>query len=105
METRTSVSSSVSEAVSSSDVSQARINCSDCGGVGRREGTVRCVWEDAAEFELPARELGWELLNEAEAAAEANDDPAVGATGSSTTVVRKLSQCSWSPNGLTLRFR
>jgi hypothetical protein len=66
---------------------------------------VRCVCEDAAEFELPARELGCEFEKEAEAAAEANDDPAVGATGSSTTVVRKLSQCSWSSKGLTLRLR
>lgn len=85
-------SSSVSEAVSLSEVSQARRNWSCCGGLGSREGTVRWVCEDAAEFELPDRELEWEFENEAEAAADANDDAAVGATGSSTTVVRKLSQ-------------
>lgn len=98
-------SSSVSEAVSLSEVSQARRNWSFCGGLGSCEGTVRWVCEDAAEFELPDRELELEFEKEAEAAADANDDAAVGATGSSTTVVRKLSQCSWSSSGLTLRLR
>ena len=92
---RTSISSSsVSEAESSSEVSHARINCSFCGGEGRRDGTVRWVCDDAAELALPARELGCEFVNEAAAAADANDDPALGATGSSTTVVRKLSHCN-----------
>jgi hypothetical protein len=102
---RTSISSSSVSEAESSDVSHARMNCSFCGGDGRRDGTVRCVCEDAAEFALPARELGCEFEKEAEAAAEANDDPAVGATGSSTTVVRKLSHWSWSSKGLTLRLR
>lgn len=66
---------------------------------------MRWVCEDEAEFELPARELGCESVNEADAAADANDDVAVGATGSSTTVVRKVSQLNWSSNGLTLRLR
>jgi hypothetical protein len=88
-----SSSASVSEALSSSDVSQMRGNGStvkDC----RRDGTVRCVREDDAEFELelPARELGCELENEAEAAAEANDDSAVGASGSAATLLSMVSQ-------------
>lgn len=48
--------------------------------------------EDVAEFEfeLPARELGCE--KEADAAAEANEDSAVGAIGSGATVLSMLSQ-------------
>jgi len=80
------------------------MNCSFCGGDWRREGTVTCVCDEVAEFELPARELGCEFENEAEAAAEANDDAAVGATGSSTTVVRRLSHGGVSAKGLRLRF-
>lgn len=56
-------------------------------------------------FELPARELGCELENEAEAAADANDDSAVGATGSGTTVVRNVSHGRVSVVGLMLRSR
>lgn len=99
-------SSSVSEAVSSDEDSQARMNwVSDC----RREGTVRCVCDEEVEceFELPARELGLESAfeNEAEAAAEAKDESAVGATGSGITVLRNVSQGRLSSKGLTLRSR
>lgn len=48
--------------------------------------------EDAElELELPARELGCELENEADAAAEAKDDSAVGAIGSGATLVSIVS--------------
>ena len=93
-------SSSVSEAVDSpsSEDSHARAKLSFISapplslapGLGRREGIVTCVCSLAAEFELEllARlELAVKL---ALAAAEAKDDSAVGATGSGTTVLRKV---------------
>ena len=50
----------------------------------RLEGTVKWVREDEAEFEfaLPARELGCEFENEADAAADVKDESAVGGRGS-----------------------
>jgi hypothetical protein len=68
------------------------MNISPVGGEWCRDGTVKCVREDVAEFEfeLPARELGCE--KEADAAAEANEDSAVGAIGSGATVLSMLSQ-------------
>jgi hypothetical protein len=64
------------------------------------------VREDDAELELelPARELGCELENEAEAAADVKDDSAVGASGSGATVLSMVSQWS-STTGLMLRSR
>lgn len=48
--------------------------------------------EDDAELELPARELGCEFVNEAEAAAEVNDESAVGGRGSGATLLNMGSQ-------------
>jgi hypothetical protein len=82
-----SSSASVSSAVSSSEVSQARMNWSLVGGECRRDGTVRWVRDEEADvLELPARELGCEFENEADAAADAKEDSAVGATASGTMV-------------------
>jgi hypothetical protein len=60
----------------------------------RRDGTVKCVRDEDAELELelPARELGCELENEAEAAAEVNEDSVVGASGSGATLLSIVSQ-------------
>lgn len=98
-------SSSVSEALPSSDVSQARRNESNAKE-GRREGMVRCVREDEAELELEllVRELECELENEADAAADAKDESAVGATGSGATLSSMVRQWS-SVTGLILRSR
>ena len=87
-----SSSGSVSDALSSSDVSHMRRKWSVKDW--RLDGTVKCVREDDAELELslPARELGCELENEAEAAADANEDSAVGAIGSGATLLSIVSQ-------------
>lgn len=65
---------------------------------------MRCVREEEAEFEfeLPARELGCE--KDADAAAEAKEDSAVGARGSGATLVSIVSHWS-STTGLMLRSR
>jgi hypothetical protein len=64
------------------------------GGESWRDGTVKCVWEDEAEveLELPARELGCEAEKDADAAADAKEECAVGGRGSGATVLSKLSQ-------------
>jgi hypothetical protein len=52
------------------------------------------VREEDTEFEfaLPARELGCEFENEADAAAEVKEESAVGASGSGATVLSIVSQ-------------
>ena len=81
----------MSEALSSSEVSQARRNWSN---EGRLEGIVKWVREDEAEceLELPARELGLEFEKEADAAAEVKDESAVGGIGSGATLLSIVSQ-------------